>query len=148
MQHEFHLTGSWSGARKGSGKIKAGNLEAEVSIPSSMNGSGVGTNPDEMLVGSAATCYIITLGLMLERNKLPVKDLKINSTGTVSEEGGLHFDKILHFPHIHLKSEATDADVTKAKELARDAEQACMISKALQGNVTISVSSKISVAEE
>ncbi len=35
-----------------------------------MDGPGVGTNPDEMLLGAAATCYIITLAAMLERSNI------------------------------------------------------------------------------
>jgi peroxiredoxin-like protein len=33
----------------------------KISIPKEMNGPGIGTNPDEMLLGAASTCYIIYL---------------------------------------------------------------------------------------
>ena len=35
-----------------------------------MDGPGIGTNPDEMLLGAAATCYMITLAAMLERSQI------------------------------------------------------------------------------
>jgi Predicted redox protein, regulator of disulfide bond formation len=52
------------------GEIASGQLQTKVSIPPEMDGPGIGTNPDEMLLGAAATCYIITLAAMFERAKL------------------------------------------------------------------------------
>ena len=60
-QHHFHLTANWPGKRNDIGEIQSGNLSTQVSIPKEMDGPGIGTNPDEMLLGAAATCYIITL---------------------------------------------------------------------------------------
>ena len=68
-EHLFHLKANWPGLRNDVGTIDAGNLKTEVSIPPEMDGPGVGTNPDEMLLGAAATCYIITLAAMMERSR-------------------------------------------------------------------------------
>ncbi len=69
-EHLFHLKADWPGLRNDIGTIDAGNLKTKVSIPPEMDGPGIGTNPDEMLLGAAATCYIITLAAMMERSKL------------------------------------------------------------------------------
>ena len=42
-----------------------------------MDGPGIGTNPDEMLLGAAATCYIITLAAMLERSGISHEGLEL-----------------------------------------------------------------------
>ena len=65
------------------GNIEAGNLVTKISIPSEMEGPGVGTNPDEMLLGAAATCYIITLAAMMERSHLEKEQLTMESEGIV-----------------------------------------------------------------
>ena len=59
-KHHFYLKANWPGNRNDVGDIKSGRLETAVSIPKEMDGPGEGTNPDEMLLGAAATCYIIT----------------------------------------------------------------------------------------
>ncbi len=83
----------------------AGNLKTQVSIPPEMDGPGVGTNPDEMLLGAAATCYIITLAAMMERSKLEKVDLTMESEGIVDvTKGVITYKKIIHRPQIVLKS--------------------------------------------
>ena len=69
-EHYFHLKADWPGLRNDIGTIDAGNLKTKISIPPEMDGPGIGTNPDEMLLGAAATCYIITLAAMMERSKM------------------------------------------------------------------------------
>ena len=66
-EHHFHLKANWPGLRNDIGTIETLNLQTEVSIPTEMDGPGVGTNPDEMLLGAAATCYVITLAAMMDK---------------------------------------------------------------------------------
>ena len=88
-----------------------------------MDGPGVGTNPDEMLLGAAATCYIITLAAMMERSKLEKVALTMESIGVVDvTKGVITYKKIIHKPHIVLKSDATEKDEALAYRLAEEAE--------------------------
>ncbi|MCL6626498.1 hypothetical protein [Alicyclobacillus shizuokensis] len=57
-QHVYTYQGRWQGDRQGQGKIMVGGLQSLVSTPAQMGGPGIGTNPDEMLLGAAATCYM------------------------------------------------------------------------------------------
>jgi peroxiredoxin-like protein len=148
-EHHFHLKANWPGLRNGIGTIEAENLVTKISIPPEMDGPGVGTNPDEMLLGAAATCYIITLAAMMERSHLEKEQLTMESEGIVDVTRGVFtYKKIIHRPKIVLKANATQKDVQLAKDLAEKAEQSCMISRAIQGNiemellVTINLSSK------
>ena len=137
-EHLFHLKADWPGGRNDVGRIDAGNLKTEVSIPPEMEGPGVGTNPDEMLLGAAATCYIITLAAMMERSKLEKVTLTMESVGVVDVTNGIiTYKKIIHKPHIVLKADATERDVSLANKLAEKAEKSCMISRAIQGNVEV-----------
>ncbi|WP_338751217.1 OsmC family protein [Bacillus sp. FJAT-52991] len=148
-KHHFHLKASWPGLRNGVGQIEAGNLKTEVSIPPEMNGPGVGTNPDEMLLGAASTCYIITLAAMLEVSKLDKESLTLESEGIVDVTRGiLTYKAIIHRPTIILKTDASDRDITLAQKLAVKAETSCMISRALQGNVDIQLEATIKKASE
>jgi peroxiredoxin-like protein len=148
-QHHFHLKANWPGLRNDVGEIEAGNLKTNISIPPEMDGPGVGTNPDEMLLGAAATCYIITLAAMMERSGLEKADLTMASEGIVDvTKGVITYKKIIHRPHIVLKSDATDKDRALALKLAEKAETSCMISRAIKGNVEIELEATVTTVVE
>ena len=148
-EHHFYLTANWPGLRNDIGTIDVGNLITEVSIPPEMDGPGVGTNPDEMLLGAAATCYIITLAAMMERSKLDKEALTMESVGIVDvTKGVITYRKIIHKPHIVLKSDATEKDEALAQKLAEKAETSCMISRAIKGNVDIELHAMVSKFKE
>jgi len=147
-EHHFYLTAEWPGHRNDVGKIETTNLKTTISIPQEMDGPGVGTNPDEMLLGAAATCYIITLAAMMERSKLEKENLTMESEGIVDVTSGvITYKKIIHRPHIILKTNASEKDVQLAKKLANKAEGSCMISRALKGNVEIELEANIEKAK-
>ncbi|MCR2820937.1 OsmC family protein [Lederbergia panacisoli] len=139
--HSFLLKADWPGGRNSVGTIDAGNLKTEVSIPPEMDGPGVGTNPDEMLLGAAATCYIITLAAMLERASIQVSNLSMESEGIVEvEKGVITYKTIIHRPTVTL---ANDEQMELTQKLAEKAEKSCMISRALKGNVDIKLEANI-----
>lgn len=148
-KHSFHLQANWPGLRNDVGEIEAGNLKTQISIPPEMEGPGVGTNPDEMLLGAAATCYIITLAAMMERSNLEKESLTMESEGIVDVTNGvITYERIIHRPHVVLKSDATEKDFSLAQKLAEKAESSCMISRAIKGNVEIELQAIIKAAEK
>ncbi|MFJ8263359.1 OsmC family protein [Rummeliibacillus sp. NPDC094406] len=139
-EHTFTLTASWPGGRNSVGEIAAGQLQTKVSIPPEMDGPGIGTNPDEMLLGAAATCYIITLAAMLERAKFEPTELTMTSEGIVDVTNGVFtYMKITHKPRIIIPRDYTEKDERHIVRLAEKAEKTCMISKAIQGNVEMAL---------
>ncbi|WP_404455863.1 OsmC family protein [Oceanobacillus kapialis] len=136
--HLFQLKADWPGGRNSEGTIEAGNLKTKISIPKEMDGPGIGTNPDEMLLGAAATCYLITLAAMIERSDLPLKHMELESEGHVDVSNGvITYKKIVHKPTVFLDPTATDRELEKLKKLVNKAEESCMISRAIKGNVAV-----------
>lgn len=145
--HYFHLQANWPGGRNDTGTIKTENLQTDISIPPEMDGPGIGTNPDEMLLGAAATCYIITLAAMLERSGIEKKELHMHSEAIVDVTKGVFtYQKIIHHPHLVLASSTSERNFDKAKKLVEKAESSCMISRALKGNVEIELDATILIA--
>ncbi|MGM0753523.1 MAG: SACOL1771 family peroxiredoxin [Bacillota bacterium] len=139
-RHSFHITTDWPGLRNDVGTLSSGNLETTISIPPEMDGPGIGTNPDEMLLGAAATCYIITLAAMLERSHIGKTGLTMTSEGIVEvEKGVITYKEIIHRPVLTLVPSLTEKDISLAKKLLLKAEQSCMITRAIKGNVTVKV---------
>lgn len=139
-KHHFYASLSWPGGRNSSGFLDAGQLKTEISIPKAMDGPEIGTNPDEMLLGAAATCYIITLAAMIERAKLPLQEMSLDSEAIVEYSRGIiTFKQIIHRPVVILRDEKTSRDEKMLQRLLVKAEESCMISRALHGNVKITV---------
>ncbi|MGG2087872.1 OsmC family protein [Priestia aryabhattai] len=144
-KHHFHLQANWPGGRNEVGTIEAGQLKTNISIPPEMDGPGAGTNPDEMLLGAAATCYIITLAAMLERSGIHQEALTMESEAIVDVTNGVFtYEKIIHKPHVSVTPEFA-AQEEKINRLIKKAETSCMISRAIQGNVEIELEPQLTV---
>ncbi|MDC0705208.1 MULTISPECIES: OsmC family protein [Priestia] len=144
-KHHFHLQANWPGGRNEVGTIESGQLKTQISIPPEMDGPGVGTNPDEMLLGAAATCYIITLAAMLERSGIRQEALTMESEAVVDVTNGVFtYEKIIHKPHVIITPELM-AQEEKISRLIKKAETSCMISRAIQGNVEIELEPRLTV---
>lgn len=147
MKHPFQLKAVWNGGRNSEGHIEAGGLRTVISIPQEMGGPGTGTNPDEMLLGAASTCYLITLAAMLERSDIVPQELTLESEATVDVTNNVFtYERIIHRPRIVLQGDATAAQLEKAERLAHKAEQSCMISRAVAGNVSMETQPVIEIA--
>ncbi|MGP7816154.1 OsmC family protein [Niallia sp. 01092] len=148
-EHHFYLHADWPGLRNDVGTIQSGNLKTEISIPKEMDGPGIGTNPDEMLLGAAATCFIITLAAMLERSKIKKESLSLKSEGIVDVTNGvITYKQIIHRPKIVLPIGATDRDKLLVRRLAHKAEASCMITRAIKGNVEVKLVETICIQDE
>lgn len=146
MKHLFKLDATWNGGRNSEGSIEAGNLKATVSIPVPMGGPGVGTNPDEMLLGAASTCYLITLAAMLERAGIVPVSHTLHSEATVDVTNNIFtFESIVHRPTIELEEGSDTAIVEHVRRLAMQAEGACMIFRAVAGNVQVTAEPVINI---
>ncbi|MCI1882079.1 MAG: OsmC family protein [Sporolactobacillus sp.] len=135
----FRLKGRWKGSWDGRGQIQVKNLASAISVDSSMKGMGIGTNPDELLLGALASCYMMTLGIRLDKEKIAYERLLISSELVVTKQGGLHVERVIHRPVVELAEKPTEALRDRLKCAIRQAEKDCMIAKAVRGNVRITV---------
>jgi peroxiredoxin-like protein len=131
----FVLRSGWLGGRRGQGWVRAAKLSAEVSIPVELGGPGDGTNPEELVLGAAASCYLITLASQLERRGLAHAGIEVVSEALVTRRERLELTQIVHEVTINAGDGTTTSDRAAMHEMAISAEQSCMISRALSGNV-------------
>lgn len=136
--HTFKVNIEWSGGRNAVGQLSTVQFQTAISIPKEMDGPNVGTNPDEMLLGAAATCYMITVAAMLERSGIEAT-FDLESEGIVDVTNGVFTYKAIHHYLTMKLRDATERNMRLAERYAYKAEQTCMISKALQGNVEVHV---------
>ena len=142
--HIFDLKGTWTKGRNTSGHITTNNLSTRVSIPEVMDGPEIGTNPDEMLLGAASTCYMITLAAMIESSEIEIERIEVDSKGYVDVENGvITYKKIEHYPVIYIGDEPDEDLQGKLKRLVQKAEESCMVTRALAGNVQVIASGEV-----
>lgn len=146
IRASFTINGKWDGDRNGTGKMKLNEIEVPVSAPAQLAGPGVGTNPEELLISSAATCYIITLAAMLSKRNIEYTHLDIQSEGIVEKEGNtMTFKEIIHKPMIVLTKEDEELK-QNVEQLTQRTEKACFIGQTLKPTITISVQPEIKFA--
>ncbi|WP_241082685.1 DUF2938 family protein [Achromobacter xylosoxidans] len=139
MMHEFKYTGEWFGDYDGHGVISCGSLSAVVSRPLSMHGPGKGTNPDELLVSAAGSCFLMSLTYILQQAEIDVAKVEINSVGKFeASDTSVRFKELEHYAQIILARELDKQDEVIAKAIEQ-ADERCMVSFALRPTVKISV---------
>ena len=144
VKHDFVVHTSWRGGREEIGKVNGDVISEQISIPSSLGGNGTGTNPDEMLVAAASSCYIISLAATLERAKFTHIHLEIKSIGSaVFENGKFKMEKITHYPTISLTEEEKTHLNKRLPKLLDIADHHCMISNSIRNNVKIEIQATI-----
>ncbi len=146
MSELFRVKTKWIGGLNGNGELSFPTIEFPFSAPKSLNGAGVGTNPEELLLGAAAACFLLTLGTVLNLLKISVHRLRLESEIEVSTAGGLEVKRITHFPKLLLREAAGPEILAKAEQAVVKAEAYCLIAKALRGNVEIKVIPEIEFA--
>jgi peroxiredoxin-like protein len=144
--HLFALHLEYAGGVSGGGRLSLAGLETRISVPREMGGAGVGTNPEELLLSAAASCYAITLSAIAARRDVPIKRIDMESECFVETgEKRMVVRRIVHRPILTLEASATSEARVTTEEVARIAEQACMVSAALRGNVQIDVEPSVRV---
>jgi len=140
-EHRFILTAEWSGGLHGTGEIRTSSVMSPISVPAGLGGPGLGTNPEDLLLGAAATCYLITLGAIL--HKQGIEQLELTSEIVVDTAPVMKVKQLIHRPRIQAGANVSETQLDKIRKAANRAELTCMISKAMRGNVEISVEPEI-----
>jgi peroxiredoxin-like protein len=142
--HNFHIDSVWTGGYDGDGNATAHGRAIEFGRPEELGGRPGRTSPEELLLDAVASCYSITFAVLAERRNLPVARLELSMDGTVVRQLG----GTLKFTAIHIKPRIVltgpdDAQRQTAVDFAHKAEQYCLISNAIRGNVEVSVEPEV-----
>jgi osmotically inducible protein OsmC len=143
MTTTHEATATWRGDLSGGTGVvstKSGALQhAATSWTERAEGTGSAgaTSPEELLAAAHASCFSMALSARLA--KAGIADPNITVTAKVAfgpkPEGG---NGVLSSA-LSVRAQAPDGDAAKLKALAEDAKENCPISKALKGNVAMTV---------
>ena len=123
-----HTTG---GREHGISKSTDGRLDIKLSTPGS---SGHGTNPEQLFAAGWSACFEGALGIAARKKRIVLPaDMAIDAeVDLCSDEGGYYLQGRLNISLPGLEAEVAQA-------LADEAHQTCPYSKAIRGNVDVSI---------
>ncbi|MDR3691233.1 MAG: OsmC family protein [Fimbriimonas sp.] len=148
--HEYPATVTWTGGREGQGTIANhhSGTQIGIAVPTEFQGTGSGSNPEELLTSAVAGCYTITFGIVAANRKVPIERLEVDVVGSVEQNGAsLTFKQITIRPKITLSSDATEAQVASAADLAHKADGYCIVTNAVRGKVEVIVDPVVTRAD-
>jgi lipoyl-dependent peroxiredoxin len=137
LQHVLYTAAAVvEGGREGHGRSLDGRLDADLSVPESMGGSGgPGTNPEELFAVGYAACFPSALLSVATGRRLDASGSRITSRvgiGPTRHSGfGLTVALDLHAPR--LTAEQAAGVMTRARKR-------CPYSSATRGNIDVELS--------
>ncbi|MEK6207996.1 MAG: OsmC family peroxiredoxin [Chloroflexota bacterium] len=131
------MSGTGTVSAVSSGKFN----DVPVSWSARTEAPGGKSSPEELLAAAHASCFAMALSGGLARAGMPPKRLEVRSMVT--------FDKVgdswtVVSSEIEVKGDIPGADAAKFTKAAEDAKENCPISRALKGNVKLSVKANLS----
>ena len=148
-QHTSHLQSRWTGNSDGDGVIRFDwNGTLDYGIPVSTGGKPGRSNPEEMLLGAVASCFSITLALLIEKKRYPAVSLAVEASGTMVRQPDrtLKLTEIVLCPRL-AAAELNEEQRNSVLDLAHKADKYCVVSKALRGNVEIVIKPELVLEE-
>lgn len=118
----------WNGSIKGKGSIQSLFLDNSIAIPTIFGGTGEGNSPIDLLVSSAASCYLLTTVGMLNAQKIADIELNLN-TKTDPESKTLI---IHHFLEIRIPADFNDNQINIIENIIHKADKGCHIGNMLR----------------
>ena len=107
-----------------------GKAPLDVATPPEFRGGIPGVwSPEDLLVAATASCFVVTLAAVAERSGVELAAVRVDAVGHV-ERG---HDGRFRFTVIELTVEVeSDADSRRIARVAAKAEEACIVSLALE----------------
>lgn len=142
--HSFTISSAFTGDSSGDGSVTNSGGAIEYGLPVALGGAAGRANPEELLMCSVAGCYSLTLAYLAERRKLPVSRIDVSIEGDIVRQPGgtLKFVAMRLKPRVTLDS-SDPAQIQTLRDFAHKADQYCVISNAIRGNVELSVDPEI-----
>jgi lipoyl-dependent peroxiredoxin len=120
-----------SGGRDGESRSADGRLEIKLSTPGT---AGTGTNPEQLFAAGWSACFIGAMGIAARK-----MSVKLPSDLSIDAEVDLCLTGEAFFLRARLNVSLPGVENTIARALADAAHQTCPYSKAIRGNVDVTI---------
>ena len=117
--------------RNGHVRTTDGKIDVDLSMPKTMGGNEVGTNPEQLFAAGYAACFHSALQLIARREKVRLQDSTVTAEvgiGPAGEGFGLAVTLVVEAPNVEHEV---------AQRLVAAAHQVCPYSNATRGNIDV-----------
>ena len=97
-------------------------------------------SPEELIVGSIATCYELTLVAVAERRRLPLRSVRVDGTGHLERKNGRYAFVVIE---LDAELEVDAGREHEAHELALLAKEHCIVAGAIRPPLDLHVETKV-----
>jgi lipoyl-dependent peroxiredoxin len=129
----------WTGSiARGSGLTSGGSgaiRDLPVTLASRLGEPAGKTSPEELIAAAHAGCFAMALGSVLAGHGTPPEFMQVTATVTLETSG----TPTIVSSRLDVHAVAAQVDAAALERAAGEAERGCPVSRALQGNVEISV---------
>ncbi|WP_432072815.1 Ohr family peroxiredoxin [Streptomyces wuyuanensis] len=135
MPNSYTAVVNVTGEGRNGGRVLSddGLLDTTLSHPKELGGAGTATNPEQLFGAGWAACFLGAVRIAAAERKV-----KLTSTGINAEITLQHGDDGYGLAAV-LNLELGGVDSATAAELADAAHQICPYSKAIRGNVPVTI---------
>jgi organic hydroperoxide reductase OsmC/OhrA len=137
----FEASAAWKGDAMGSGALRlgGGGIEIPIAGASTLGGAGGAGNPEELLLGALAACFVNTWAIFIKKLQVAGVEPAVRVTGTLAPDpaGGFHLTGAVvraRVPQTLLTSERP-----KVEKTLQLAEKYCIISKVARAAMPVKV---------
>jgi organic hydroperoxide reductase OsmC/OhrA len=142
---EFPVDVTWLEGRLTCASV-AGKPDLEVATPPEFKHGIPGVwSPEDLLVGSVASCFAVTLLAVAERRQVPVRQLEVGGIGEVTQrpDGRFGFTEVV----LEVRLRTDPGFETEAIAAVDAAELGCLIAASVDFRIRIELDLQVAVPE-
>jgi len=139
--HVFTVDATWSGDAQGCGSLHLpqGDLSLPIGGSKLLGGCGLGANPEELMLGAMAACFVHTWAIFLKKLNLADAAPEVRVSGELGPDpaGGFKLRKATI--HARVPASLLAAQKSQVEKTLSLAEKYCIISKVARAAMPVGV---------
>jgi len=137
----FEATAAWKGDAMGSGGLRIGEGEIEIPIAGAreLGGAGGAGNPEELLLGALAACFVNTWAIFLKKLQVAYVEPAVRVTGRLGPDPAGGFRLTGAVVHARVPRTLLSSEGPKVEKTLQLAEKYCIISKVARASMPVKV---------
>jgi Ohr subfamily peroxiredoxin len=123
------------GGRQGHAESEDGLLRVDLATPKVLGGSGEGTNPEQLFAAGFGACFESSVRGAARRKKITITESSVDAQVALAKEA----EETSYSLRVDLAVTLPGVEPSVAEELLAEAKRNCPYSRAVRGNVDVTV---------
>jgi organic hydroperoxide reductase OsmC/OhrA len=139
--HRFTVEATWSGDGTGCGQLRLpqGDLQVPIGGSKVLGGCGLGANPEELLLGAVAACFINTWAIFLRKLNVAYPEPAIRVSGDLGTDPAGGYKMLAATIHARVPRALLSDQKDSVEKTLRLTEKYCITSKVARAAMPVTV---------